>query len=144
MELSIKNRNETYINILDKLSNARKAAYQVISELGFASLDEVCINTNKTKNELSGRITELKHFGLIKEVSSGVSSRSNNKCTIYSCTSLEERIMIVNRHYVKLIDEQKKLESDFHLNLSKYSLCVIKTRIISIKRKINELSKFAS
>lgn len=141
--LSVINRNETYKNIIEKLPNSRKVVYEVIYQLGYSSLDEVCFNLNKTKNELSGRITELKYFGLIKEVSDGISSRSNNKVTVYSCTTQEERISIVNKRYISLIEEQKKLESDFIEGISIFTLDLIKKRISSIKKKINQLSKFA-
>lgn len=144
MNLSLKHRNETYKEIFDKLPRSRREVYQSIYDLGHATLDTVCFNLNKTKNELSGRFTELKFFGLIREVSSSVSNRSNNKVTVYTCTTSTQRIEIVNKHYQELINKQKGLESDYQKGLSNHTLGVVKLEISKINKKIDQLSKFAA
>ena len=142
MQLSIKNRNKTYQEIFEKLPEARKRVYETIFELGYASVQEVARILDKLPSEISGRFTELKFFGLIKEKTSSVSNRSNNKVTVYTCTTSNERIDIINKHYQELIDKQKELENDFQKCLSNYTLEVVKLQIHKIKKKIDQLSKF--
>lgn len=143
MELSIKHRNETYENIMDKLPEARRMVYETIYDLGRAKLSDVCFNLNKTKNEVSGRITELKFFGLVKEIDVAISNRSNNKVTVYTCTTSTERIEIVNKRYQELINERDALINDFNLKMSPYSLVLITKEKNRINKKIVQLSKFA-
>ena len=140
---SILNRNQTYNKVYENLPESRRVVLATIFEMVYASLDQVCEYLDKTKNELSGRFTELKYFGFIKEVSNNISSRSNNRVTVYCCTSEQERIMIVNDLYRDLIDEKKSLESDYHKGISRHTLKMVKKRISQIESRINLLSKFA-
>ena len=143
MELSIKHRNETYEKIKEKLSESRRVVYESIADLGQTDLDTICFNLNRTKNELSGRITELKFYGLIKEVGDNISSRSNNKVTLYTLTTPEEQIEIVNQTFVELREKSDSLVNDYNLGLSKFSINLIKNEIRKINAKIKQLEKFA-
>lgn len=143
MELSIKHRNETYEKIKEKLSESRRVVYESIADLGQTDLDTICFNLNRTKNELSGRITELKFYGLIKEVGDNISSRSNNKVTLYTLTTPEEQIEIVNKTFVELREKSDSLVNDYNLGLSKFSINLIKREIRKINAKIKQLEKFA-
>lgn len=143
MELSIKHRNETFEAIKEKLSESRRVVYQAIADLGQTDLDTICFNLNRTKNELSGRITELKFYGLIKEVGDNISSRSNNKVTLYILTTPEEQIEIVNKTFVELREKSDSLVNDYNLGLSKFSINLIKREIRKINAKIKQLEKFA-
>lgn len=143
MDLSIKHRNETFQEIKDRLPDSRKEVLECIKDLGAAKLDSICLNLNKRKFQLSGRITELKFLGFIKECGEDVSLYSNNKVTVYTCTTEEEQINIVNKRFIELRNKLDSLVNDFNLGLSRYSLDLIKKEKARIENKIDQLSKFA-
>jgi len=83
---SIQNRNNTFNSLIDNLPSKRKEVYKVIKRLVKCSLDDIINEIGVNKNEISGRITELKETCYIKECEeSKISTRSNNKVTVYEC-----------------------------------------------------------
>lgn len=143
MSIAIQNRNDAFFSNIEKLSNLRRKVYSLINDYNQLTLDKICEKLNIKKHKVSGRVTELKKMCLIVEKGSVRKESSNNSVTIYRLTTKDEQIKLINKRYQELINEQKELENDYHLGLSNYSLEVIKKRISSIKKEINQLSKFA-
>ena len=142
MQLSLKNRNETYAEIFEKLPEARSLVLKTVYMLGEATQQKVADILEKPLNEISGRFTELCFYGFLKQTTSSISRRSNNKITVYAVTTTNERIDIINKHYQELVDKQKDLETDYHNGLSNYTIEVVRLQIFKIGKKIKELSKY--
>ena len=143
MNLSIQNRNESFVKNIEKLSLRRKAVYKIIAQYGFLTSHQIKDKMRLGINQVSGRITELKDMFLIIEAGTVINIKSNTHNTLWKVTNEQERIDLVNKRYTALIDEQKQLESDYHLGVSNYGLEAIKSRIKKIKKQIEALSKFA-
>lgn len=143
MGIAIQNRNDAFHSNIEKLSQRRRNVYRIIRNYGQITASQIKDKMRLGINQVSGRITELKKMCLIIEVGSVKSEKSNVNHTLYRITSKNEQIDLVNKRYQDLINEQKELENDYHLGLSKHSLEIIKKRISGIKKEINQLSKFA-
>ena len=144
MSASIQNRNESFFNSIEKLSLRRKTVYKLIQRYKLITSQQIKEKMKLGFNQVSGRITELKEMCLIIEGGSVLNKESNTKNTLWRLTNKEERINLVNKRYVALVDEQKALENDYHLFLSEHSLKVIKKRISKIKKQIIQLSKYSN
>ena len=154
---SIENRNKAFASIVEQLPLKRKQVYNVIKELGRCSLDDIAEHLWVTKNEISGRVTELKETGYIVE-SDDVkkSTRSNNAVTIYMpVLNNDDRLflLILNRVYLnnKLeslsIDLTNKALSQITLDLikiEKKKLSVKFNRVQKEIKKINDINKKSS
>lgn len=139
MSLSTENRNATYIHIVGGLPEKRLAVYKSIEWFGFASIENICEQLSLPKNEVSGRITELKSLYLIREIGSE-KSKKNHTQTVYSIIheSERERLMIESLHETK-----RSLENvDFNLNcVTGYSNDILTKEHYKLKSKINQIEK---
>lgn len=142
MSLSIENRNKTFFKIKYGLSKRRGEVYLAIQDIqcGKATIEEVCSFLNKPKNEVSGRISELKSLYLIREFGSNKSSKNHSQ-TIYSIVENEKErydLMIEDLH------EQKRRLENLDYNLQKVTGftndLVVKERD-KVKTKINQIEK---
>ena len=118
METTILNRNTAFREIQDKLPKRRKYIYELIQAIGVISPQELCDKYSFKSNEVSPRFTELRNSGYIKIVGSRISKRSNKLNAMYSITTKEERIDIINKKYQELIDQKNNLINDLNLGLS--------------------------
>lgn len=139
MSLSTENRNATYINIVGGLPEKRLSVYQSIERLGFASIENICDQLDLPKNEVSGRITELKSLYLVKEVGSE-KSKKNHSQTVYSIVHESERegLMIESLH------EEKRRFENLQFNLTKvtgFANDIIVKEIDKTKSKISQIEK---
>jgi len=139
MSLSTQNRNVTYIDIVGGLPEKRKAVYQQIEFMGKASIEDISQNLVAGKNEVSGRITELKSLYLIREIGSE-KSKKNHIQTVYSIVHESERegLMIESLHETKRCLENV----EFNLNcVTGYSNDILTKEHDKLKSKINQIEK---
>jgi hypothetical protein len=143
MQLSIHNRNDAFLQIVEKLPKKRKEVYNAISTLGKATLDNIAKYLKCRTNDISGRVTELKKCFLIKEVFSACSQRTGNSVTVYSICTEEERIDLVNERYVELTRKKDSITNDLNLNrqLSQASRRTLLLEIEKINKDIKALKK---
>lgn len=139
MSLSTENRNATYIDIVGGLPEKRLAVYKSIEWFGFASIENICDQLSSPKNEVSGRITELKSLYLIREIGSE-KSKKNHSQTVYSIVHESERegLMIESLH------ENKRISENLEFNLSRvsgFANDVLVKEIDKLKSKINQIEK---
>lgn len=143
MSISEFNRNRAFDEV--PITKRQQEVLSTLTELGKASLDSVCNKLGKPKNELSGRITELKEEKfLIKEIESEKSSCSNNAVTVYMRMSPDERIEKLNARFAQLRDLHDSLINDLNLNiktLSKHSEMVLRNKIMETAGKLRKLEK---
>jgi len=127
-----------YHSILETLPKKRKQVYNTLLALGKASLERIASYMNKRPSDISGRITELKKCFLIKEVFTAESQRTGNTVTVYTCTTDEERVDLVNDRYIELIRERDLITND--LNLFKgISQASRRTLLDRLKKTSNEI-----
>lgn len=141
MSLSIENRNKTFFKIKYGLSKRRGEVYLAIKDIqcGKATIEEVCALLNKPKNEVSGRISELKSLYLIKEIGSE-KSKKNHTQTVYSIVHESERegLMIESLH------ETKRNYENIQFNLTcvtGYANDLLIKELDKLKTKINQIEK---
>jgi len=132
METTILNRNTAFREIQDKLPKRRKYIYELIQAIGVISPQELCDKYSFKSNEVSPRFTELRNSGYIKIVGSRISKRSNKLNAMYSITTKEERIDIINKKYQELIDQKNNLINDLNLGLSELTKSAVKKHINKI------------
>ena len=143
MQTSVLNKNLAYTSIVDKLPKKRKEVFNTISTLGKASLENIARFLNCRPSDVSGRVTELKNMFLIKEFCSAKSQRTKNSVTVYTLTSEDERIHLVNVRFIELRREKDRLTNDLNLHkeLSQALRRIALDRISKIEKEIKSLEK---
>lgn len=150
MEQSIKNRNETFKSIVDKLPAKQLAVYKIIALVQTpVTLDELCnlmahVNyagniVKKPKNELSGRVTELKQSFFIKEVETDAKGKTGKSVTAYERVGKSQQLILIRNEIFDLTFKLERLELDQKLSLSPFSRMLLKKAELRFKRKIKEL-----
>jgi len=137
---SIKNRNDAYVSIIENLSRKEQLIFQLIKE------NEPCTSFDISEkfllpiNEITGRVTGLKNSFLIVEAGSKENKSTGKKNTLYRCVNIDERIELVNAHFVELRDQKDKLINDFNLGLSEFTKSLVKKQLDKINKQIKSLS----
>jgi len=139
METTIANSINAFKQIQDKIPSKRKRIYQIVESNVAISLQEICDRYNISSNSVSPRLLELRETGLIKVVGTRISKKSNMEMAMYSATTENERIEIVNKKYQELIDKKNKLINDLNLNLSTLTRDAVKRHIRKIEVNISRL-----
>lgn len=139
MSLSTENRNATYIDIVGGLPEKRLSVYKSIEWFGSASIENICEQLSLPKNEVSGRITELKSLYLIKEIGSEM-SKKNHSQTVYGIVEESERNWLMTND---LHEQKRHLENlQFNLtNVSGFANDILVKEIEKTKTKINNIEK---
>lgn len=76
-----------YEQVVPTLPERRRLVFEAIKTLGKATLQDVSLALNRPLNALSGRLTELKRAGLIKEV--GKKQIGESKFSVYEVNNEE-------------------------------------------------------
>lgn len=139
MEVTLRNRNNAFKEIQDKLPKRRKYIYELIQAIGIVSPQELCEKYSFKSNEINPRFTELRNSGHIKIVGSRLSKRSNKHNAIYRITTEKERVEIINKKYQELIDQKNNLINDLNLGLSELTKSTVKKHIYKIDNIISSL-----
>jgi len=135
--LSIKNRNESYVNLLEKLPKKRQLIYQLISETPGITAQQISIKHFLPINEITGRITELKEMCLIEEWGESENQHSGQANTGYR--AIKNRSEIINRinlKYAEIMGIKDALVSDYHNGLSVYTRNMIVKEIKKQDKRI--------
>mgnify|MGYP003628628049 FL=1 len=140
MEISIQNRNTSYKNIINKISDKRKQIFEIIVKHNGITAQEISRLYKLPINQITGRITELKDMCFIKESTVHLNHESGNYCTSYvAVKKMEEFLHLTNVKYSHLINMKKSLEFDYHYGLSEHTMKYIKKEIKKIESKITKL-----
>lgn len=79
-----------YEALLDKLGEKQQIVYEAIKELGAATNDQIADHLGWTINRVTGRVTELKKYGLVDVEGIGISN-SGNSAKVWSIRDLNDR-----------------------------------------------------
>ena len=134
---TIKNRNNTYKLIADKLPSKRKEIYKLILQEYPCSPQEIKEKYSHLKSisrNVAMRFTELRESGYIVEHGIYIND-TGHACTSYRPTTKYEKIDIVNRKYQSLVDKKSALERDW-VNGGKQLSLILKE---IIKKEINKI-----
>lgn len=136
---STQTRNKTYQDILESLPKKRSAVFESILSAGFASIEDVCDDLSLQKNEVSGRITELKSLYLIKEIGNN-KTKKNHTQTVYSAVEQSERRWLMTND----LHEQKRREENLVFNLTLvtgFTKELVFTELKKVESKIKQIEK---
>lgn len=133
------NRNKSFSQIAESLPKKRQGIYKIIKDQGITSPQEICDRYDFKINEVVPRFTELRNSGHIKIVDYRENDRTKHKNAIYSVTTPDEMINIINRRYQELIDKKDKLVSDLILNLSPLTKEIVVKEVKKIDNQLNNL-----
>ena len=142
-QISLYNRNEAFLRIINKLPKKRKEVYLTIQQHKNCTLEKIARILKCRPSDISGRVTELKKCFLIKENKILDSKRTGNSITSYIILNEDERIDLVNENYVLLRDEKDKIINDINKydNLSEESKKILLLRVDKINKEIKALKK---
>ncbi len=144
MSISIKNRNDAYKSIIDKLPEKRKYIFSMIESSPDSTAWDIANKTLLPFNQVAARITELKEIFLVKETGSKVDGYTTKKNTTYQViTDHEERINLINNAFISLRTKRENLENDYSPSLSETTKIIIRKEIKKVKTLINSLSKIS-
>jgi len=85
-------RDLAYIDILDKLPHSRAIVYQVISEVGPVSNEDIADILNKRINCITGRVKELRELGLIAFAGKAKSKTTGKTISLWRAEKLNEQL----------------------------------------------------
>jgi hypothetical protein len=142
-QISLYNKKEAFLETINKLPKKRKEVYLTIHQYKNCTLEKIARILKCRPSDISGRVTELKKCFLIKEKEILNSQRTGNSITSYIILNEDERIDLVNKHYVLLRDEKDKIIKDINEydNLSEESKKVLLLRVDKINKEIKALKK---
>ena len=141
---TIKNRNNTYKLIADKLPKKREQIYDLILKEHPCSPQEIKEKYSYVKNmtrNVAMRFTELREAGYIVEHGIYIND-TGHACSSYRPTTKDERIDIINKKYQCLVDKKSALERDWvfgGLQLSGITKDMIQKEINKIDFQIKNL-----
>jgi hypothetical protein len=139
---SIKNRNDAYVLILERLPQKKQLIFQLVKENSPCTAWEISEKYMLPINEVVGRISDLKNDFLLVESGSKTNQYTKKQNTLYrTVNTINERIDLINATFVVLRDNKSKLESDYHLGISQLTKEMVKKEIAKIKSQINSLSR---
>ena len=137
---TIKNRNQSFFEILEKLPSKSQLILQCYKENPRATAQEISQKYFIPINEVVARTNELEKACLIKVVGSKVNPYTNKQNTAYDVIlNSDERINLVNKRYQILIDKRDNLINDYNLHLSPFSKEVLTREVNKIKKEIMNL-----
>ncbi|WP_440881433.1 hypothetical protein [Tenacibaculum sp. C7A-26P2] len=142
METSIKNRNDAYVSIIESLSKKEQLIFQLIKENAPCTSCEISEKYLIPINEITGRVTGLKKSFLIVEQGSKKNRWTNKNNTLYRAVkNIDERIDLINAHFVQLREQKDNLVNDYNTGLSILTKELIKKQLDKINKQINSLTK---
>lgn len=142
MSTSIRNRNDSYVAVIEKLPEKKQLIFQLIKENSPCTAWEISEKYLLPINEVVGRISDLKNECLLIEKGSRLNRYTNKQNTLYKAVnSFDERIDLVNARFTILRDTKDKLVNDYNLGLSKLTKELIKKQLNKINKQINSLTK---
>ncbi|MDB0602134.1 hypothetical protein PL373_13445 [Tenacibaculum maritimum] len=142
METSIKNRNDAYVSIIESLSKKEQLIFQLIKENAPCTSCEISEKYLIPINEITGRVTGLKKSFLIVEQGSKKNRWTNKNNTLYRAVkNIDERIDLINAHFVQLREQKDNLVNDYNTGLSTLTKDLIKKHLDKINKQINSLTK---
>ncbi len=142
MNTSIRNRNESYFNILNSLPKKKQLILQLFSENPNSTSQEIHEKYLIPINEVVARVSDLKNEFLLVETGSKENRWTGRMNTTYRVVkNINERIDLINERFVELRDQKDKLIRDYKKGLSEYTKSIILKIMNSIDVKISRLGK---
>lgn len=139
---AIKNRNESYVAILEKLPQKKQLILQLIKQNAPCSATDISEKYLIPINEVVARITDLKNEFLVTEAGSKLNSYTKKQNTLYKAVlSFDTRIDLINAHFVNLREKKDSLINDFILGLSDFGKEILKKEIEKINNQIKALER---
>ena len=143
MNTAAQNRNFTYVNMIEELSEQKQLWLQLIKENEPCTRQEICKKFG-LKDNASGRCTELVNLCFIEIVGEKLID-GKKKQTIYKTIRChDKRINLINLKYVDLINKRDSMISDFHSGISSFSRNILDKELNKIKKLIDQLGKLTS
>ena len=142
MQTSLELRNKSWAQLQDKLPKKRREIYTKIKLYEPVTAQYIAAQDRRQHNEVNPRFTELAEVGLIKQVGKSENDISGNLNTLWSTTTDDEQINIINKKFVELRDKKDAIIADYHKGLSPLSLKVLKQEAKKIDTKIKNLRKW--
>ncbi len=142
--LSIKNRNESFHKLTDKLGERNKTAYNLIKKYRGLTSHQIKEKMILGLNQVSGRITELKDLFLIKESGSRKNEKSDCKNTFWVITSIEERRDLVDAEFIKLRTNRDEIIDTINTqSLKTYIENILILELKRVKKSIRNLERIS-
>lgn len=138
---SILNRNQSFRELLaTNLGVRQRYILELIIDKPIITAFELSEKTFLPINEITGRITELKEFFMIKECGTKINPHTDKGNTQYrAIMDPDERIDKINARFVELRSKKESLELDYILNLGDLTRSMINKEIKRINSKIKKL-----
>tara|TARA_R110002124_G_scaffold286278_1_gene466725 strand:- start:1705 stop:2145 length:441 start_codon:yes stop_codon:yes gene_type:complete len=139
------NSRKAYSDIKPKLSEKKRQIFEIIVALGEATpqqLVEMFNESNINYNvNVASRFTELREAGYIKILGNKLNKKSNKLNAVYTPTTKDERINIINKKYQEFTDIKNELINDLNLNLSPLTKENVVKQLMKINNLISNLTK---
>ena len=132
-----------YQNIADKIPKRRRKVFEQFVKNPRSTVWEIADLIGWNRNEVSGRVTELRQSFLIVECGTKQNHETNQKNTVYTPIESEvKRTHLINTHISALTHEVDAIQSDLDFGLvTPVSRKELQKRVNKLKINISRLQK---